>query len=82
VSATLKRHDIASAIELVLDNFFLIQKDIDGVTGLYHAVIREAERTLIRRVMHVTDRNKKIAARILGISRNTLNTKIRNLNLE
>jgi DNA-binding protein Fis len=78
----LKKHDIASAIELALNNFFLIQKDIDSITGLYQAVIREAERALIRRVMHITNRNKTMTAKILGISRNTLSAKIRNLDLK
>jgi DNA-binding protein Fis len=73
---------MASAIDSVLNDFFLIQKDVESVTGLYQTVIREAERAVIKRVMRVTGRNKKASAKILGISRNTLNSKITNLDIE
>ena len=78
----MRANNIASAIEALLDNFFLVQKDINGVTDLYATVIKEAESAVIRKIMNMTYRNKKQAAKILGISRNTLNTKIKNLKLD
>jgi DNA-binding protein Fis len=77
----LKKSDIASAIEMALDNFFLIQKNSSNVVGLYGIVVQEVERILIKKVMQLTDRNKKKTAKILGISRNTLDSKIKNLNI-
>lgn len=66
---------------MALDNFFLIQKNSSNVVGLYGIVVQEVERILIKKVMQLTDRNKKKTAKILGISRNTLDSKIKNLNI-
>jgi DNA-binding protein Fis len=72
---------LLTVIEAVLDDFFLIQKDIDDVTGLYWNVVREAEYAIIKKVIQLTGRNKKKASRILGISRNTLDSKLRALKI-
>ncbi|MDR1391267.1 MAG: hypothetical protein LBI95_02775 [Holosporales bacterium] len=77
----MRRHSISSAIDSLLDNFFLIQKDIDSVSNLYGTVIKEAEYAVIKKTMELTSRNKKQTAKILGISRNTLNLKIKNLKI-
>ncbi len=78
----MKSKNISAAIESLLDNFFLVQKDINNVSDLYYTVIKEAESAVIRKIMTLTYRNKKQTAKILGISRNTLDSKIKNLNLE
>lgn len=78
----MRSRSIASAIESLLDDFFLVQKDITQVSDLYDVVIKEAESAVIKRIMILTCRNKRQAAKILGISRNTLNAKIKRLNLE
>lgn len=78
----MRKYSISSAIDVLLDNFIILQKNIENVTGLYNTVIKEAEQAVIRKVMHATDRNKTKAAKILGISRNTLNAKIKSLKLE
>lgn len=78
----MKSKNISSAIESLLDDFILVQKDITRVSDLYAVVVREAESAVIRKIMLVTYRNKTQAAKILGISRNTLNSKIKSLKLE
>jgi DNA-binding protein Fis len=69
-------------LESILDNFFLVQKNINSVSGLYGMVIQEAEYAVIKKTLKLTNRNKKLTAQILGISRNKLNTKIKLLKLE
>ncbi|MDO4975600.1 MAG: helix-turn-helix domain-containing protein [Alphaproteobacteria bacterium] len=78
----MKKYSISSAIDSLLDNFIILQKDIASVSGLYHTVIKEAEQAVIKKIMVATDRNKTKTAKILGISRNTLDSKIKNLKIE
>lgn len=49
---------------------------------LYSFVIREVERPLLEEVLCHTKGNQKEAARILGINRNTLRTKIQSLKID
>lgn len=74
--------NIANAIGALLDDFFLIQKDISKVNNLYSLVIKEVEVAMIRKVMNWSSRNKTQAAKILGISRNTLAKKLQDLQLD
>lgn len=78
----MKKYSISSAIDILLDNFIIVQKDITNVTGLYHTVVKEAEQAVIKKIMIATDRNKTKTAKVLGISRNTLDSKIKNLKIE
>jgi DNA-binding NtrC family response regulator len=50
-------------------------------SNLYHAVIGEVEKALIGIVLHEVEGNQLKASRILGINRNTLRSKIKDLNL-
>jgi Fis family transcriptional regulator len=54
---------------------------VDGniPTGLYNRVIQEVEGHLLRQTMEFTENNQIRAARILGISRNTLRKKLAEL---
>lgn len=74
--------NISNAIGVLLDDFFLIQKDISKVNNLYSVVIKEVEIAMIRKVMNWSSRNKTQAAKILGISRNTLAKKLQDLQLD
>ena len=78
----MNKSSISSAIDAVLNNFLIVQKDINQISGLYSTVIKEVEATLIKKIMMMTYRNKKQTAKILGISRNTLSAKIKSLSLE
>ena len=55
----------------------------DGLppVGLYHRVLRDLEAPLIAATLAVTRGNQINAAEILGLNRNTLRKKIRDLNL-
>ncbi len=78
----MRKYSISSAIDVLLDNFIILQKDIANVTGLYHTVVKEAEQAVIKKIMLATDRNKTKTAKVLGISRNTLDSKIKSLKIE
>ncbi len=52
-----------------------------GVRGLYHRVLREIERPLIVCALAVTNGNQLRAAELLGLNRNTLRKKIRDLSI-
>lgn len=72
---------IKSSIIKLLDSYFKRHKDVRQITGLYHVVIDEVEKALILRTMEAAKWNKKNAALILGISRNTLSSKIEKLGI-
>lgn len=78
----MKSKNIATAIGSLLDDFFLIQKDVNKVNNLYPVVMKEVEIAMIQRVMAWTSRNKTQAAKILGVSRNTLSKKIQDLRID
>jgi len=50
--------------------------------GLYHSVLETTERPLIERTLEATSGNQLKAAKVLGINRNTLRSKIRKLGIE
>jgi DNA-binding protein Fis len=54
---------------------------VDGKGDLYHQVIREVEESLIRLTLAEVASNQTKASRILGINRNTLRKKIKDLGL-
>ncbi|MDR0744703.1 MAG: hypothetical protein LBE97_01985 [Holosporales bacterium] len=77
----MKTRSISTALDNVLNDFFILQKDIKQVTGLYHTVISEVEAVLIKKTYTLSERNKTLTAKILGISRNTLATKMKILGI-
>jgi len=50
--------------------------------GLYGIVLKQVERPLIEKSLAWADGNQLKAARVLGINRNTLRTKIRQLKIQ
>jgi len=53
-----------------------------GCNGhIYHSVIRDTEKYLIEKILRKTHGNQILAARILGINRNTLRSKIQKLQI-
>ncbi len=77
----MKRYSVSVAIEEVLNNFLLLQKDVCEVKDLYGTVIKEVEKVLITKILEATRYNKKKTANILGISRNTLASKMKMFNI-
>jgi len=57
-----------------------LYKDKRGV--LYKAVLEEVEKPLIEYMLERTEGNQLKAAKILGINRNTIRTKIKRLNID
>jgi len=49
---------------------------------IYHALIGNAEKMLIEKALERSFGNQILAAKILGINRNTIRTKIRKLNID
>jgi len=74
------RPTLATAIEGYLAELF---SDRDGgpLPGLYHRTVREIEYPLISRVLAATKGNQIKAAELLGLNRNTLRKKVRNLGI-
>ncbi len=71
-----------AAVERYLVQFFDAHLDSLPASGLYARVIREVERPLIALALSATLGNQLQAARVLGLNRNTLRKKIRDLGIE
>ena len=67
-------------IEKRLYDFIKRFKASEG-SNLYHTLLREIEKPLITMVLKETGGNKVQAAHILGLNRNTLRKKIKELNI-
>ena len=52
-----------------------------GEGKIYRSVIETAEKLLIEKALQRAKGNQILAARLLGLNRNTLRTKIRHLNI-
>ncbi|MDQ1079166.1 DNA-binding NtrC family response regulator [Pseudoroseomonas cervicalis] len=76
VSETLEQ-----AVERHLSSFVAAQKDGLPVRDLYERVLAEVERPLLRLALAATRGNQIKAAAMLGLNRNTLRKKIRELDL-
>jgi len=72
---------IIDAIEVKIDKFFEMHEGKSPETGLYERVLREVERALIRKTISHTNGVQIKASKILGINRNTLRKKMKELGL-
>jgi len=72
---------MAQAIERHLRAYFASHKDGVPPAGVYDRVLAEVERPLIRLTLAATRGNQIKAAAILGLNRNTLRKKIRELEI-
>jgi len=73
---------LAVAVEQHLTRYFLAQGDRLPPPGVYDRIIQEVERPLISICLAATRGNQIRAAQLLGLNRNTLRKKIRDLGLE
>ncbi len=79
-TATTKEPSFEEAIRnFVVEVFTVEQKEKNN---LYDLVVKSAERILISEVLRYCNYNQVKAAKVLGIHRNTLRRKIRELNIE
>lgn len=72
---------LASAVERHLSDLFKAHADGLPPPGLYHRVLRELEYPLISAVLAATRGNQIKAAELLGLNRNTLRKKVRDLDI-
>ena len=73
---------LSDAVERHLQDYFDLHTDVLPSGGLYHRVLRELERPLIRLTLEATRGNQLKASDVLGLNRNTLRKKIRDLNIQ
>jgi two-component system nitrogen regulation response regulator GlnG len=72
---------LSGSVERHIRDFFAQHNDGAGVIDLYDKVLAEVERPLIRLTLGVTRGNQIKAAAMLGVNRNTLRKKIRDLEI-
>ncbi len=73
---------LGEAIERHLKRYFDAHKDSLPASGLYDQVLREMERPLVALSLAATKGNQIRAAQLLGLNRNTLRKKIRELDIQ
>jgi two-component system nitrogen regulation response regulator GlnG len=73
---------LAGAIERHVDRYFRAHDGALPPPGIYDRMIREIERPLIARTLQATRGNQLKAADMLGLNRNTLRKKIRELDIQ
>ncbi len=73
---------LSDTVERHLHEYFAAHGDGLPATGLHGRILREVERPLITLALAATRGNQLKAARLLGVNRNTLRKKIRELDIE
>ena len=71
---------IGHLVSLYLDDFEIMHPNFYEVADLYDIVLREVEKALFAKVLKKTEGNQSVAAKILGINRNTLRKKLKDYN--
>lgn len=66
-------HQVINAVK----NYLNTLSAKDGSLNLYQLIVEEVEAPLFRTVMELTRYNQSKAARVLGVSRGTLRTKLK-----
>ncbi|WP_114391636.1 nitrogen regulation protein NR(I) [Oleisolibacter albus] len=73
---------LGAAVERHLREYFAAHKDGIPAAGLYDRILREVERPLLTLSLTATRGNQIKAAHLLGLNRNTLRKKIRDLDIQ
>ncbi len=77
-----EENGLSKTVEQRLSTYFSAHDGNDlPAAGLYHRVLKEVERPLITLTLQATRGNQIRAAEVLGLNRNTLRKKIRDLNI-
>ncbi|MBT3533045.1 MAG: nitrogen regulation protein NR(I) [Rhodospirillaceae bacterium] len=74
--------NIGASVEQHLSRYFQAHGDSLPPVGLYDRVVREVERPLIQLCLSATRGNQIRAAELLGLNRNTLRKKIKELDIQ
>jgi len=72
---------LSDAVDAHMKNYFSAHDGALPAAGLYGRVLREVERPLIMQTLQVTRGNQVKASEVLGLNRNTLRKKIRELGI-
>ena len=72
---------LGAAVERHINDYFAAHRGALPAAGLYDRVLREVERPLIVASLAATRGNQIKAAHLLGLNRNTLRKKIRELDI-
>ncbi len=72
---------LSTAVERHINDYFVAHKGAMPAAGLYDRILREIERPLIVATLVATRGNQIKAAHVLGLNRNTLRKKIRELDI-
>jgi len=78
---TLSGEGLGAAVERHINEYFVAHKGAMPAAGLYDRILREIERPLIVATLVATRGNQIKAAYVLGLNRNTLRKKIRELDI-
>jgi two-component system nitrogen regulation response regulator GlnG len=78
---TIAGEGLGAAVERHINEYFVAHKGAMPAAGLYDRVLREIERPLIVATLVATRGNQIKAAHVLGLNRNTLRKKIRELDI-
>lgn len=81
VSNTLPQENLSDAVEQHLNTYFAKHGNDLPPPGLYDRILREIERPLVSLTLNATAGNQIKAAAILGLNRNTLRKKIKDLDI-
>jgi len=82
LSALSESENLAETVERHLQSYFDAHGDALPAPGLHDRVVREVERPLITLCLAATRGNQIKAAELLGLNRNTLRKKIRELDIQ
>lgn len=77
-----KNEVLGNAVDRFMRRLYANVADESGIEGVYDLVMREVERRVIAATLDFTDGNKLKTAKILGLNRNTVLKKIRDLGLD
>lgn len=77
-----KKEVLGNAVERFMRRLYARAGDENGVEGVYGLVLREVERRMIVVTLDFAGGNRLKTAKILGLNRNTLLKKMRELGLD
>ena len=78
----ISQNSLSVSVEKHLNNFFKLHKDKLPSAGLYSRILSEIERPLISICLNATKGNQIKASKLLGLNRNTLRKKIKELQIK
>ena len=82
IMANVTGGNLSQTVRMHLDQYFDFHEDGLPPPGLHARILREIERPLIQKVLAATNGNQVKSAELLGLNRNTLRKKIKELEIQ